>query len=340
MKNLLYVGNHLRNSQSNASYSAVLGPLLQQSGYAVRYTSEKQNKVLRLLDMLWTTFSTRKTTDLVLIDTYSTQNFYYAVLVSQLCRRLGLPYLPLLHGGNLPTRLQHSPKSSKLLFNYADANVSPSRYLKQHFEHFGYQNVVYIPNAITLKDYPFTTRTYQVPKLLWVRSFSEIYNPTLAVEVLSLLQIRGFRAELCMVGPDADGSLDAVKKRADALKVSVTFTGKLSKAEWLELSKDYNVFINTTHFDNMPVSVMEVMALGLPVVSTNVGGMPYLIKHDEDGVLVPPNDKEAMADAIAALFEAPSRAGLMADNARLKVEAFDWTHVKDLWDAVLKPFRM
>lgn len=340
MKNLLYVGNHLRNSQSNSSYSAVLGPLLRQSGYAVRYTSEKQNKVLRLLDMLWTTFSTRKTTALVLIDTYSTQNFYYAVLVSQLCRLLQLPYLPIVHGGNLPNRLKHSPRLSTLLFSHAYANVSPSRYLKQHFEHFGYQNVVYIPNAITLKDYPFTTRTYQIPKLLWVRSFSEIYNPTLAVEVLSLLQKSGLKAELCMVGPDADGSLDKVKKLADALKVSVTLTGKLTKAEWLALSKDYTVFINTTNFDNMPVSVIEAMALGLPVVSTNVGGMPYLIENGVDGVLVPPNDKEAMAAAIAALYEEPSRADRMADHARMKVEAFDWTHVKGLWDAVLRPFRL
>src|SRR5690606_5057886 len=108
MKNLLYVGNHLQNSQTNVSYSAVLGPLLEQGGYDLRYTSNKTNKVLRLLDMLWTTFRSRKKTDVVLIDTYSTQNFYYAVLVGQLCRLLQLPYIPILHGGNLPQRLKSS----------------------------------------------------------------------------------------------------------------------------------------------------------------------------------------------------------------------------------------
>ena len=55
----------------------------------------------------------------------------------------------------------------------------------------------------------------------------------------------------------------------------ITITGILRKAEWIELSKDYDVFINTTNVDNMPVSVIEAMALGMPIVSTNVGGIPF-----------------------------------------------------------------
>ncbi len=335
MKNLLYVGNHLQNSQSNASYSAILGPLLEQSGYDVRYTSNKTNKVLRLLEMLWTTFSARKNTDLVLIDTYSTQNFYYAALVSQLCRLLSLPYVPILHGGNLPKRLKNSPKLSKLLFENAYTNVSPSLYLENIYSEFGYQNVVHIPNTIALKNYPLHKKTFDTPKMLWVRSFSEIYNPELAVSVLQELQQRGYDATLCMVGPDADGSLSKVKALARTLNVSVAFTGKLTKAAWIELSKDYNIFINTTNFDNMPVSVIEAMALGLPVVSTNVGGMSYLIEHGVDGVLVAPNDSIAMADAVEELLKDVSRTEGMVVEAQKKVEGFDWEMVKKKWDEVL-----
>jgi glycosyltransferase involved in cell wall biosynthesis len=335
MKNLLYIGNHLQSSQSNASYSAVLGPLLQQRGYYMRYASGKNNKVLRLWEMLWTTYTSRKKVDIVLIDTYSTQNFQYAVLVSQLCRLLHLRYIPILHGGNLPHRLKTSPKFSKMVFKNAYVNLSPSLYLKEQFASFGYDTVVYIPNTITLEHYPFSLKTYDYPKLLWVRSFSEIYNPTLAIEVLHELQTRGLKAELCMVGPDADGSLAKVKALANTLNVSVTYTGKLTKATWIALSKDYNVFINTTNFDNMPVSVIEGMALGLPVVSTNVGGMPYLINDRMDGLLVPPDDKNAMADAIEELFGGGPQTGAMVLKAREKVEQFDWEKVRGLWDEVL-----
>ncbi|MBJ7880561.1 glycosyltransferase family 4 protein [Gelidibacter salicanalis] len=335
MKNLLYVGNHLQSSQRNASYSAVLGPLLAQSGYKIRYTSRIGNKALRLMDMLWTTLSTYKTTDLVLIDTYSTQNFYYAVMVGQLCRLLDLPYIPILHGGNLPHRLKNSPKLSQLLFGNAYLNVSPSLYLKENFYQYGFQNVVYIPNTITLAKYPFHKKIFDVPRLLWVRSLSGIYNPELAVKVLYELKNRGYHATLCMVGPDTDGSLIKVKNLADSLDLTVRFTGKLSKDAWIALSKAYNVFLNTTNFDNTPLSVIEAMALGLAVVSTNVGGMPYLIEDGVDGRLVPPNDPVAMADAVCSLFDESTRLEAMDVKARLKVERFDWGMVEEKWSEVL-----
>lgn len=339
MKNLLYVGNHLQNSQTNVNASAVLGPLLAQSGYGLRYTSKKNNKVLRLLEMLWVTFSSRDKTDVVLIDTYSTQNFYYAVLVGRVCQILQIPYIPILHGGNLPHRLKHSPKQSQRLFKNAKVNVSPSLYLKNAFGKAGYANVVYIPNTISLANYPFIQRNFDQPRLLWVRSFSEIYNPTLAVKVLHELKQRGYDASLCMVGPDTDGSLAGVKTLAERLNVQVSFTGKLTKAEWIALSKDYNVFINTTNFDNMPVSVIEAMALGLPVVSTNVGGMPYLIKDGVNGMLVQPNNKDEMTDAILALFSNVDRTKAMVVNARKKVEGFDWEKVRGMWERVLEGVR-
>lgn len=335
MKNLLYIGNHLQNAQTNVSQSAVLGPLLAQSGYQVRYASDKTNKTARLWDMLWTTFRNYKKTDVVLIDTYSTQNFYYAVLVAWLCRTLNLPYIPILHGGNLPYRLKKSPKLSKKLFKNALVNVSPSLYLKSAFEALGYDNLVYIPNTLTIAKYPFYKKNYDKLRLLWVRSFSEIYNPTLAIQVLVELQQRGYDASLCMVGPDTDGSMFQVKALAKQLKVSVKFTGKLTKSEWNELSKEYNLFINTTNFDNMPVSVIEAMALGLPVVSTNVGGLPYLITDGVDGMLVPPNDKIAMANDICSVFENLETTEAMVLKARQKVEAFDWEKVNKLWDKVL-----
>lgn len=335
MKNLLYIGNKLNNISTNITSVDTLGKLLEDEGYDIKYASAKNNPVLRLLDMIWSVIVYAKKVDFVLIDTYSTLNFYYAVLVSQLCRVLKLPYIPILHGGNLPNRLKKSPKLSQILFKNARINVSPSLYLKSVFEEYGFDNVVYIPNTISIKNYPFDKKILDKPKLLWVRSFSEIYNPTLAVEVLHELRLRGYDASLCMVGPDADGSLSKVKSLTNDLNVLVTFPGKLSKQAWIELSKDYNLFINTTNFDNMPVSVIEAMALGLPVVSTNVGGMPYLIEEGMEGILVPAKDYMAMADAVEALFKDVSKTEAMVVKAREKVEEFDWGNVKGLWEEVL-----
>ncbi|WP_274475866.1 glycosyltransferase family 4 protein [Mangrovimonas aestuarii] len=335
MRNLLYIGNRLSNSKANVSSIQLHGAQLENEGYGVWYASTKNNKLFRLLDMVGSCFIHAKKADRVIIDTYSTQNFYYALIVGQCCRLLNLKYIPSLNGGNLPYRLKRNPYLSKLIFKHAYAMVSPSRYLQEAFASYGYKNVIFIPNALHIEDYPFLLRNISSIKLLWVRSFSNIYNPAMAVKVLKILKDSGYTTELCMVGPDSDGSLAGVKALANTLGVTVKFTGKLSKKEWTTLAKEYNVFINTTNFDNMPVSVIEVMALGLPIVSTNVGGMPYLIEDNKEGLLVPANDEEAMADAILRLHGDSTLTESLALAARKKVEDYDWEVVKGLWKEVL-----
>ena len=78
------------------------------------------------------------------------------------------------------------------------------------------------------------------------------------------------------------------------------------------------------------------MALGLPVISTNVGGLPYLIDAEEDGLLVPKNDSDAFVNAIDRLIAQPEFAQQLSIAARKKVEQFDWEVVKQKWDAVLQ----
>ncbi|CAH8295179.1 glycosyltransferase involved in cell wall biosynthesis [Mariniflexile fucanivorans] len=336
MKTLLYIGNKLSKSGKTETTIETLGKKLSSEGYSVVTSSNKKNKVLRLFDMLMAILKYAKKVDYVLIDTYSTSNFYYAYLCSQLCRFLKLKYIPILHGGNLPNRLKLSPKLCHSIFTNAYLNVAPSVYIQSEFKKYGYSNLIHIPNTINLQNYSFKERNFETIKLLWVRSFSEIYNPFLAVEILKSLLDEGIQASLCMVGPDNDGSLQKTKAYAKTLQVEVIFTGKLSKPEWIALSKDFNIFINTTHFDNMPVSVIEAMALGLPVISTNVGGMPFLIDNDNDGILVKPNTATEFVSAIKTIRSNPKKMNQMTFNARKKAESYNWDVVKNLWISVLK----
>ncbi|QXP78228.1 MULTISPECIES: glycosyltransferase family 4 protein [Winogradskyella] len=335
MKRILYVGNNLKNNKSNISGIQILGALLEKEGYRIHYTSSKTNKISRLLDMVRSCVALSKNIDCVLIDTYSTQNFYFALIISQLCSLLKIKYIPILHGGNLPSRLKNSPKLSELIFKNAAYNVSPSAYLKQEFELFGYKNVVHIPNVIEIKDYPILKKDFDTPKLLWVRSFSKIYNPQLAIQVFNDIKKSYPKAKLCMVGPDADGTLEDVKMLATQLNLNVEFTGKLTKKEWISVSKNYNIFINTTNLDNTPVSVIEAMALGLPVVSTNVGGMPFLISDTIEGLLVQPQDSKAMVNKILELMLDVQLREKLVYNAREKSESFAWEAVKSRWDSIL-----
>ena len=336
MKTILYIGNKLSQHGVSVTTIETLGPLLQNEGYGVYYSSSKKNIFFRMLDMLWSILRYRSSIDFVLIDTYSTSSFWYALLTSQMARLFDIKYIPILHGGNLPDRLKNNPKLCSFIFSNAYYNVAPSHYLLHHFQLHGFGNTIFIPNSIEIENYPFRNRKITTPHLLWVRAFASNYNPTLAVDVLEKVKEIYPDATLTMIGPDKDGSLERTKKYALSKNLEVVFTGRLSKKKWIAYSEQCSLFINTTNFDNTPVSVMEAMALGLPVVSTNVGGIPYLLEDNVDALLTHSNDREAMALAVLRLVSNTPLRNTLVANAREKAQNWDWEIVKLLWKEVLQ----
>ncbi|WP_405371151.1 glycosyltransferase family 4 protein [Nonlabens sp. Asnod2-A12] len=335
MKNILYIGNKLAQQGATATTIDTLGPLLQKEGYQVRYASSVKNISKRMLHMMRMTYLNRKWADVVLIDTYSTKNFWYAITISRICKSLNIKYIPILHGGNLPSRIEKNPKAIKHFLDNAYKVISPSDFLSSAFINAGFNNIIKINNFIEIENYPFIERSITEPKLLWVRSFAEIYNPQMAVLVLKELKEKYPTASLTMVGPDKDGSQVACKRLANSLDIKVTFTGLLSKKQWVELSKSQNIFINTTHFDNLPVSLIEAMALGLPIISTNVGGISYLIDNGITGKLIPDNDVNAMVKSVDELITSPLECDTIIKTAKKYAHQFSWSEVSKDWRALL-----
>jgi len=339
MKNrtIVYIGNRLQKKGLNPTSVDMLGDKFCASFNVIR-ASHLGNPIFRLIHM-WITilFNAHKTSYLI-IDTYSTNAFIYAWTSGILAKLLGLNYIPYLHGGDLPKRYIKDKNKCQKYFEDASKIVSPSGYLKAETESIFNVHVQVIPNYLELEDYTFTKRSsFSKVQLLWVRAFHKIYNPSLAPEIVFELKKKGYQVTLTMVGPDKDGSLSVVKQKATDLDVldSIYFTGRLSKKEWISKSCDFSFFINTTNADNTPVSVMEAMALGFPVITTNVGGIPYLFINGVEGIQVPANDANAMADAIITLLKDPIKTKEISVSARRKSEEWDWDNVNKNWTNLL-----
>jgi len=135
-----------------------------------------------------------------------------------------------------------------------------------------------------------------------------------------------------MVEPDKDGSMEQFRKyiRLKGIENKVKITGRLSKEDWIALSENYDFFLNTTNVDNAPISVIEAMALGLLVVSTNAGGIPYLLEHKKDACLVESQNSEQMTNAVIELIHYSELTSQIMLNARKKAESFGWEKVKKI----------
>ena len=225
MKNVLYIGNALSKKGKNTTSIETLGKRLGDF-CSIKTSSSKSNKILRLIDMVRQLVINRSWADYVLIDTYSTTNFYYAFIISQISRIMNVKYIPILHGGNLENRLKKTSRLSKMIFENAYRLVSPSKYLESIFKKYGYKNLEYIPNTIEIRDFKFFNRDIDIIKLFWLRSFASIYNPYMAILVLEELIIRGYNPELVMIGPEIDQSMKITKQLALEKSLNVKFFGK------------------------------------------------------------------------------------------------------------------
>lgn len=334
MKKVLYVGNKLASLGKTPTTIDLL-PNYLVDVCQIETVSIKRNKILRLIDMWFSIYRLRKNLDYVLIDVYSSTAYIYAITCGWLCLNLNIKYMMYAHGGNLGNRLD-SRLAALHIWRNAHVRIAPSNYLKDILEPLIGREFRVINNSIDITNYPFLQREKIEPKILWVRSFSQIYNPILAIDLIKRHVEMNPHIKLTMVGPDRDGSLSICKQYVRDLKLEnhVEFTGLLSKSEWISLSSKYSIFLNTTTIDNTPVSLIEALALGMIVVSSSVGGIPYLLQDNLNGFCYQSNDLEELSSILERLYNTEGKTVSLA--ARASVDQFTWARVKPLWEELFK----
>lgn len=331
-RGLLLVNNFLRHG-ATYSTSAELADHLSRRDWRVVCASHYENKILRLADMLFTCIRARGWYDVANVAVFSGSAFLWAELTTALLTALRKPVVLTLHGGNLPQFASRSPQRARRLLGRAQAVTAPSVYLAKHMAPY-YNGIQIIPNALDLSLYPYRQRERALPHLVWLRAFHEVYNPMLAPVVIAKLQNDFPQITLRMIGQVKDGSLEETLAVAEKLGVRnrITIVPGVPKASVPEEISQSDIFLNTTNIDNQPVSVLEAMACGLCVVSTNVGGLPFVIEDGVDGLLCNPNDAEAMAGRIRTILVDPALAARLSTNGRKRVESFGWEVVLPQWE--------
>jgi glycosyltransferase involved in cell wall biosynthesis len=332
------VGNFFSGSVGSKAVCEELAEQLAASGWSVRTTSRRRDRLGRLADMVLTAWRRRREFGVAEVDVFSGPAFFWAEAACWALRRAGRPYVLTLHGGNLPDFAARRPGRVRRLLNSAAAVTTPSGFLRERMRPYR-DDLRLLPNALALESYEFRARVAPRPELVWLRAFHGLYNPGLAVEVLAALAGEFPDARLSMTGPDkGDGSVGRCEDLARRLGVAdrLSVQGGVPKAEVSRRLNAGDVYLNTTNADNTPVTVLEAMACGLAVVSTNVGGLPHLLEHETTALLVPPNDPRAMADAVRRVLTEPGLAERLSRNARAAVEGFDWPVVLARWDELLR----
>lgn len=336
MKNILIVGNFLSSSLGTRSVCEDFAERLQCSGWSVITTSSKKGRVARITDMIATIWLKRNQYEIAQVDVYSGNAFFWAEAACWTLHQAGKPYVLSLHGGNLPLFSNRWPGRVRRLLNSAAAVTCPSPFLLEKLRYLR-NDLVLMPNPLDLDSFPFVHRKNPKANLIWLRAFHQIYNPELAPKVIDALRKAFPDVCLKMGGPVKDeSSFSKMKKVAKELGVEnrIEICGAISRENIASFLNQGDIFLNTTYFDNTPVSLIEAMACGLCIVSTDVGGIPYLLRHEQDALLVPSNDAESMATAVTRILKEQELGGSISINARSAAEKFDWSKILPQWESL------
>ncbi len=334
---LFLAANFLSKSGGSRSVVEDLDERLRREGYGLITASHYRSGTLRGAHLLLTALRRRRDYDLAVVDLYSGRAFLIGEALSVVLSALRRPFILVLRGGELPEFASRHAGRVRACLKRAGLVAAPSSYLLEGMRSYR-ADLRLLPNPLNLQNYEYELRSRPRPRLVWLRSFHEIYNPAMAPRVLAELAEDFPDISMIMVGRDkGDGSFQRTLRAAEELGVRerITFPGGVLKREVPGWLKRGDIFLNTTDVDNTPVSVLEALACGLCVVSTNVGGIPYLLEDERDALLVPPRDEQAMSRAVRRLLTDSQLAERLSRNARQKAEQFDWSLILPQWKSLL-----
>ncbi|HZI17557.1 MAG TPA: glycosyltransferase family 4 protein [Pyrinomonadaceae bacterium] len=210
-----------------------------------------------------------------------------------------------------------------------DLIAVPSGYLVDVFARFGFAARA-VFNFVDSARFRFRERRPLAPRFLSNRNHESLYNVEMALRAFALVQERCPDASLLVAG---DGSLrPSLERLARELGLrGVQFVGRVPNERMPALYAAADIYLNTPNVDNMPGSIIEAYASGLAVVTTDAGGVPYIVRDGETGLVVPRGDHERMARAALRLLEDDALAQRLIAGAREECRRYSWEAVRGEW---------
>jgi glycosyltransferase involved in cell wall biosynthesis len=251
----------------------------------------------------------------------------YAAPAIWLARLRGIPVLVNYRGGEAEAFLQRQARWVRPTLRLARVLAVPSGFLQGVFARYGIAAEI-VPNVVDLARFAPAEKPTTGQHIIVTRNLEQIYDIPTALRALAKVRARFPAARMTIAGSGPE--LASLQRMAQELGIAeaVRFTGRLDGEQIAALYRDADLLLNPSTVDNMPNSLLEAMASGVPIVSTNVGGVPYLVEHDRTALLVPARDAEAMAAAIVRVFEDAGLRDRIVTAALHACRAYSWDRVQ------------
>ncbi len=243
----------------------------------------------------------------------------------------GTPVIVNYRGGEADSYFANNAWHVRPIMRLAAKVIVPSRFLKHVFLRYDLRTDV-IPNIVRLERFSGQRASvHDGAHLVITRNLEPIYGIPTALKALALVAEKFPQTHLSIAG--SGPQLEELETLAETLGVrdKVSFLGRLDRDAIDALYRSADVLLNPTTVDNMPNSLLEAMAAKVCIVSSNVGGVPFMVEHEKTALLTPVGDEQAMADAISCLLTDELLRKRLVTAAYNSVQRCAWPEVKNQW---------
>lgn len=238
------------------------------------------------------------------------------------------------HSGECRDHLERQGKIAIPIMKKAHKIVTPSGYLVDEFADFGL-DAECVFNIVDFTQFVYRPRPKFEPRIIIARNLEKLYNIPASIRAFKIIKEKYPQAELTVIGAGkAEAEIKELIKAENIANISLT--GRVERTEMGELYNKHDIFLNSSDIDNMPISFLEAYACGLAVVSTNAGGIPYICKNEETGLLVERDDHQGLARCILRVLEEDGLGQRLTANAKQECKKYNWTSVRQGWHKVYR----
>ena len=219
----------------------------------------------------------------------------------------------------------------------AGAVTGCSRVVADDLVRFGAPDAVVVPNGVDLAGHDVVDHRpeddVREPVVVAVGRIEHVKGFDLLVDAFASSPLRD-RARLVVVGDGSEAGALRRRVASAGLTDRVELPGRLDPSEVAARLAGADVVVVPSRADAAPLVVLEAWRSGRPLVATVRGGPPEIVTDGDDGVLVDPQDTQALAAAVLGLLDDPERAGRIGAAGRRRVEDFTWERVVDRYEAL------
>jgi glycosyltransferase involved in cell wall biosynthesis len=249
-----------------------------------------------------------------------------AILIGKLYRR---KVLLNYHSGEAQDHLQRWRRTAIPTIKLADVIIVPSEFLVRVFQEFGLTTYA-IYNQIDISRFSFRERSPLRPAFLSNRNLEIHYGVDRILRAFAIIQSKIGEASLDVVG---DGSQRRLLERL-AIELGLRntiFKGQVSPNSISDIYNAADIYLNASEIDNQPLSLLEAFACGLPIVTTDAGGIPDIVSDRVTGMLIARGDYVQMAERALSLLSNPEQTSRMVEQGRRECQKYSWEAVRSKW---------